>query len=97
MRGTALYVSVGSGSLDGGVGSILALLQIIVSGTANVLPGVLESLVAPSTQAFVTALGQLGVPATQHLYQGGGHQWSDWKREFANSWPVLAGALGLST
>ncbi|MDV9177734.1 alpha/beta hydrolase family protein [Streptomyces sp. W16] len=97
LRGTALYVSVGSGSLDGGVGSILALLQIIVSGTANVLPGVLESLVAPSTQAFVTALGQLGIPATQHLYQGGGHQWSDWKREFATSWPVLAGALGLPT
>ncbi|MBK3578241.1 esterase [Streptomyces sp. MBT65] len=95
LRGTALYVSVGSGSLNGGLGTILALAQLISGGIASLLPGVLESLVAPSTQSFVTTLGQLGVPATQHLYQGGGHQWSDWKREFATSWPVLAGALGL--
>ncbi|MER6960899.1 alpha/beta hydrolase family protein [Streptomyces sp. NPDC000618] len=95
LRGTALYVSVGTGSLTGGLGTILALAQIISGGIGAVLPGVLESLVAPSTQSFVAALGQLGIPATQHLYQGGGHQWSDWQREFTASWPVLAGALGL--
>ncbi|MEU3612315.1 alpha/beta hydrolase family protein [Streptomyces sp. NPDC006872] len=95
LRGTALYVSVGTGSLTGGLGTILALAQIISGGIGAVLPGVLESLVAPSTQSFVATLGQLGIPATQHLYQGGGHQWSDWQREFTASWPVLAGALGL--
>ncbi|MGW1785170.1 alpha/beta hydrolase [Streptomyces sp. NPDC002143] len=95
LRGTALYVSVGTGSLTGGLGTILALAQIISGGIGAVLPGVLESLVAPSTQSFVTALGQSGIPVTQHLYQGGGHQWSDWQREFTASWPVLAGALGL--
>ncbi|WP_328743822.1 esterase family protein [Streptomyces sp. NBC_00285] len=95
LRGTALYVSVGTGSLTGGLGTILALAQVISGGIGALLPGVLESLVAPSTQSFVTALGQLAIPATQHLYQGGGHQWSDWQREFTASWPVLGGALGL--
>ncbi|WP_329310651.1 alpha/beta hydrolase [Streptomyces sp. NBC_01262] len=95
LRGTALYISVGSGSLTGGLATIIALAQVISGGIGALLPGVLESLVAPSTQSFVTALGQLGIPATQHLYQGGGHQWSDWQREFTASWPVLAGALGL--
>ncbi|MGW0950322.1 alpha/beta hydrolase [Streptomyces sp. NPDC002623] len=95
LRGTALYVSVGTGSLTGVLGTIIALAQIISGGIGAVLPGVLESLVAPSTQSFVAALGQSGIPVTQHLYQGGGHQWSDWQREFTASWPVLAGALGL--
>ncbi|MFK0113046.1 alpha/beta hydrolase [Streptomyces sp. NPDC091217] len=95
LRGTSLYVSVGSGNLSNPLAVILALAEIATGNIDDVLPGVLESLVAPSTQSFVTALGQLGVPLTQHLYQGGGHQWSDWKREFTTSWPVLAGALGL--
>jgi diacylglycerol O-acyltransferase/trehalose O-mycolyltransferase len=95
LRGTALYVSVGTGSLNGGLGAVLALLQIITGGTGSVTPGVLESLVTSSTQNFVTTLGQLGIPATQHIYPGGGHQWSDWQREFTSSWPVLARALGL--
>ncbi|WP_406157266.1 esterase family protein [Streptomyces sp. NBC_00882] len=95
LRGTALYVSVGTGSLTGGLDMILALVKVINGGIGALLPGALESLVAPSTQSFVTALGQLGIPATQHLYAGGGHQWSDWQREFTTSWPVLAGALGL--
>ena len=93
LRGTALYVSVGSGSLTNPV----AIIQII-NGNFDfngALPGVLESLVAPATQSFVTELGRLGVPVTQHIYQGGGHQWSDWKREFVSSWPVLAAALGV--
>ncbi|MET8981396.1 alpha/beta hydrolase-fold protein [Streptomyces sp. NPDC004539] len=95
LRGTALYVSAGSGSLSGGLDTVIALARLVTGGVAAVLPGALESLVAPSTRSFVTVLGQLGIPATQHLYQGGGHQWSDWKGEFTASWPVLAGALGL--
>lgn len=97
LRGTALYVSVGSGSLNNPVAIILAIIQLI-NGNFDfngALPGVLESLVAPATQSFVTELGRLGVPVTQHMYQGGGHQWSDWKREFVTSWPVLAAALGV--
>ncbi|WP_367319153.1 alpha/beta hydrolase [Streptomyces sp. HUAS ZL42] len=95
LRGTALYVSAGSGSLSSPLAIILAIAQLISGGVDALLPGVLESLVAPSTQSFVTELGRLGVPVTQHLYQGGGHQWSDWKREFVTSWPVLAAALGV--
>ncbi|WP_055526230.1 alpha/beta hydrolase [Streptomyces graminilatus] len=95
LRGTALYASVGTGSLNGGIGSIIALLQIIAGNSGSVVPGVLESLVTSSTQNFLTTLGQLGIPVTQHIYPGGGHGWADWQREFTNSWPLLARALGL--
>ncbi|MFD8305831.1 alpha/beta hydrolase [Streptomyces sp. NPDC059690] len=95
LRGTALYVSVGSGSLSSPLAIVLAIAQLISGGVDALLPGAVESLVAPSTQSFVNELGSLGVPVTQHLYQGGGHQWSDWKREFVTSWPVLAAALGV--
>lgn len=79
LRGTALYVSNGSG----------------LGGGGDPLPGVLESALWPSAQGFAGTLRRLGVPVTTHLYQGGGHDWAYWKPEFAASWPMLARALGL--
>jgi S-formylglutathione hydrolase FrmB len=81
LRGTALYVSQGSG-VGGGSGG-------------DPLPGVLESALWPSAQGFARTLTLMGIPATTHLYRGGGHDWAHWKPEFTASWPVLARALGV--
>lgn len=81
LRGTALYVSSGSG---------------VVGGTGDWLPEALESALWPSAHAFTDALALLRVPVTTHYYTGGGHSWAYWKREFGASWPMLAGALGVS-
>jgi diacylglycerol O-acyltransferase / trehalose O-mycolyltransferase / mycolyltransferase Ag85 len=85
LRGTALYVSSGGGIAGGGgrIGNEL-------------LPEVLESVLWPSAQAFAGTLRTLGIPATEHFYPGGGHEWSYWQHEFAKSWPLLAQGLGLS-
>ncbi|KQX64206.1 MULTISPECIES: alpha/beta hydrolase family protein [unclassified Streptomyces] len=80
LRGTALYVSGGSG---------------VVGGIGDWLPEALESTLWPSAHAFTGFLGLLGIPATTHYYAGGGHSWTYWKREFTASWPMLAGALGV--
>ncbi|MFJ1668540.1 alpha/beta hydrolase [Streptomyces bottropensis] len=80
LRGTALYVSSGSG---------------VVGGLGDWLPEALESLLWPSAHAFTDALAVLRVPVTTHFYAGGGHGWAYWKREFTASWPTLAGALGV--
>ncbi|KOG42506.1 alpha/beta hydrolase [Streptomyces resistomycificus] len=80
LRGSALYVSNGSG-LGGGSG--------------DPLPGALESALWPSAHSFTNTLARLGVPVTTHFYSGGGHDWAYWKGEFAASWPMLARALGL--
>lgn len=80
LRGTALYVSQGSGLAGGG---------------GDPLPQVLESALWPSAHSFTDRLALLRVPATTHLYAGGGHSWAYWKGEFRASWPMLAGALGV--
>ena len=81
LRGTALYVSSGSG---------------VVGGSGDWLPEALESALWPSAHAFTDTLTRLRVPVTTHYYAGGGHSWTYWKREFAASWPMLAGALGVA-
>ncbi|GAA3768945.1 alpha/beta hydrolase family protein [Streptomyces coacervatus] len=80
LRGTPLYVSSGSG---------------VVGGTGDWLPEALESALWPSAHSFTSALNRLGITVTTHFYSGGGHSWEYWKPEFAASWPMLAGALGL--
>ncbi|MFR0354290.1 alpha/beta hydrolase [Streptomyces sediminimaris] len=80
LRGTALYVSSGSG---------------VAGGLGDWLPEALESLLWPSAHRFTGTLDLLGIPVTTHFYPGGGHSWAYWKGEFAASWPMLAGALGL--
>jgi diacylglycerol O-acyltransferase/trehalose O-mycolyltransferase len=80
LRGTALYVSSGSG---------------VVGGSGDWLPEALESALWPSAHAFTNTLALLRVPVTTHFYVGGGHSWAYWKREFGASWPMLAGALGV--
>lgn len=81
LRGTALYVSSGSG---------------LAGGTGDWLPEALESALWPSAHGFTDTLARLDVPVTTHFYAGGGHSWAYWKQEFTASWPMLAGALGVA-
>ncbi|MFI0822655.1 alpha/beta hydrolase [Streptomyces sp. NPDC021098] len=80
LRGTALYVSSGSG---------------VAGGVGDWLPEALESLLWPSAHSFTDRLALLRIPVTTHYYAGGGHSWAYWKKEFTASWPMLAGALGV--
>lgn len=80
LRGTSLYVSQGSG---------------LAGGSGDLLPEALESALWPSARGFTNTLVRQGIPVTTHLYSGGGHSWAYWKKEFAASWPILAGALGV--
>jgi S-formylglutathione hydrolase FrmB len=80
LRGTALYVSSGSG---------------VAGGSGDWLPEALESALWPSAHGFTDTLALLGIPVTTHYYAGGGHSWAYWRREFTASWPMLARALGV--
>ncbi|CAM5264982.1 alpha/beta hydrolase [Streptomyces aurantiogriseus] len=80
LRGTALYVSSGSG---------------VAGGSGDWLPEALESALWPSAHSFTDTLALLRIPVTTHYYAGGGHSWAYWKREFTASWPMLARALGV--
>lgn len=81
LRGTALYVSSGSG---------------LAGGTGDWLPEALESVLWPSAHAFTDTLALRDIPVRTHFYAGGGHSWAYWKQEFTASWPMLAGALGVA-
>jgi len=80
LRGTALYVSSGSG---------------LAGGTGDWLPEALESALWPSAHSFTDTLALLRIPVTTHFYAGGGHSWAYWKQEFTASWPMLARGLGV--
>lgn len=80
LRGTALYISQGSG---------------LVGGSGDPLGEGLESTLWPQAQAFALRLGLMGIPVTTHFYTGGVHNWSAWQGEFSRSWPMLARGLGL--
>jgi S-formylglutathione hydrolase FrmB len=80
LRGTALYVSSGSG---------------LAGGSDDPLPEALESALWLPAHSFTDTLAFLGIPATTHYYTGGAHSWAYWKREFTASWPMLARALGV--
>ncbi|WP_406174044.1 alpha/beta hydrolase [Streptomyces canus] len=80
LRGTALYVSSGSG---------------LAGGTGDWLPEALESALWPSAHSFTDTLALRRIPVTTHFYAGGGHSWAYWKQEFTASWPTLARGLGV--
>ena len=82
LRGTALYVSCGSG-------------QAGPLDPAGAQGDVLETSALLSSQSFTDKLRQANIPATVDYYGPGTHNWPYWQRALHNSWPVLAGALGL--
>ncbi|NBH06280.1 alpha/beta hydrolase family protein [Amycolatopsis sp. SID8362] len=81
LRGTALYISCGNGQTG----------PLDPPGQSDVL----EPSALLSSQSFTDLLRAKGIPATVDYYGPGTHSWPYWQRALHNSWPVLAGALGL--
>ena len=80
LRWTTLFLSCGSG---------------LAGGDASLLGASLENTLWPQNRAFAARLKLLGIPIQTDFYGGGVHDWPDWRREFAKSWPLLAASLGL--
>lgn len=88
LRGTAVYLSAGSG-IPG---------EHDVPGQANLpdditVGGPLEAGAYACAAALGHRLERLGIPATVHLRSTGTHSWPYWAEELARSWPLIAHAL----
>lgn len=82
LRGTALFVSVGTGQtgpLDG----------------PSAASSETESSLAAENAAFAHRLRSLGIPARFDFYGPGTHTWPYWQRELHRAWPMFRQALGL--
>ncbi|WP_306365092.1 alpha/beta hydrolase family protein [Nocardia sp. CC227C] len=96
LRGTAVYVSTGSGragALDtlggpGVDGSPAKLIDQLVIG------GVLDAVTEVCTRQLRDRFRALGLPAVFDIRSTGTHSWGYWQQDLHNSWPVLAAALG---
>lgn len=91
LRGTAVYVSVGTGapgpheSFDSA-----KALDVVVVG------GLIEVGANYCTHRLDDRLRQLGIPATFDFTPVGTHSWPYWVDQLPKSWPTLAGALGIA-
>ncbi|WP_372492927.1 alpha/beta hydrolase [Nocardia sputi] len=95
LRGTAIYVSTGTGApgphdtLDGaGIEHHPGKLfdQLLIGG-------VLETFADHCTRQLRDRLGELNIPAIFELRDNGTHSWSYWQEDLHSSWPVFAAAL----
>ncbi|MEU4342398.1 alpha/beta hydrolase family protein [Nocardia sp. NPDC023852] len=90
LRGTALYLSSGTGVPgEHDVPGRVDLPDTITVG------GPLEAGAFTCTLAFVNRLAQLQIPATVNLRPTGTHSWPYWADELSRSWPTIAEALDL--
>ncbi|MBF6353951.1 esterase family protein [Nocardia higoensis] len=95
LRGTAVYLSAGSGlpgehdTLDapGTEGDLRKFADQLVIG------GALEAIAADCARQLSDRLLESGIPATLELRRGGTHTWAYWAEDFRRSWPLLAAAL----
>ncbi|MFD5244959.1 alpha/beta hydrolase [Amycolatopsis sp. NPDC058340] len=81
LRGTALYISCGNGKTG----------PLDPPGQSDIF----EPQALASSVTFTDRLKAKGIPATVDYYGDGTHSWPYWQRALRNSWPVLAGGLGL--
>ena len=88
LKGTALYMSSGSGS----TGAYDTPTDI--PGVSTNTPGMgLEILSRLSTQNFATKLNELGIPAQVVYRPSGTHSWPYWDFEMRQSWPLISTSL----
>ncbi|MFF2554295.1 alpha/beta hydrolase [Nocardia sp. NPDC058058] len=97
LRGTALFVSTGTGVP--GMYDIYngQYMQSGPRGFVNqlVIGGVLEAAVNWCTHNLQARLDSLAIPATFDFQPTGTHSWGYWKDALVRSWPVLAAGLGV--
>ena len=84
LRGVTLFVSSGNG-VPGPLDPSGASLDV------------LEVAAQVASQTFTARLSSLGIPVTTDYYGSGSHSWPYWQREFHDSWPIIAAALGISS
>ncbi|WP_040792940.1 alpha/beta hydrolase [Nocardia paucivorans] len=90
LRGTAIYLSSGSGIPgEHDVPGKVELPDAITVG------GPLEAGAFKCAHDLATRLAQLQIPATVNLRPTGTHSWPYWADELARSWPTIARALEL--
>lgn len=99
LRGTTVYVATGTGragpydTLNGpGVhDDPLELADRLVVG------GALETVTHLCTRQLRDRFAELGVPAVFDFWATGTHSWPYWQQDLHNAWPVLGGALGVTS
>ncbi|MEU1959325.1 alpha/beta hydrolase family protein [Nocardia sp. NPDC019304] len=98
LRGTAIYVSTGTGipgpfdrpdgpGIDGNRDKLVSQL---VTG------GVLEAIINQCAHDLSDRLRELNIPATFDFRPSGTHSWGYWQEDLHNSWPLIAAALAAS-
>ena len=80
---------------DGDAAAFDALPQL-GNDFGNLEGAVLEGVLWSQAHRFAGQLKALNIPAQVHFYNGGVHNWPNWRQEFKASWPTLAAGLGLS-
>lgn len=90
LRGTDVYVSVGTGA-PGRYESFdsAAALDVVAVG------GAIEVGANYCTRRLAERLGRLNIPATFDFTETGTHSWPYWVDQLPKSWPTLAGSLGI--
>ena len=83
LRGTALFLSVGTGKS----GPLDNPRTTFDRG---------ESLLAAENAALAARLRTLGIPAQTDFYDPGTHSWPYWQRELHRAWPMLQRTLGVA-
>lgn len=89
LRGTAIYLSAGSG--------VPGEYDSRGMTRATVFGGPLEAGANLCTHQFADRLAQLHIPATVSFRSTGTHSWPYWADELSHSWPMMATALGVSS
>lgn len=97
LRGLPMYISSGSG-LPGEYEQLNGEYALPgVEGLANqvVIGGIIEAAVNACSHNLKAKLDGLGIPATYSFPPTGTHSWGYWEDDLKDSWPVLAGPLGI--
>ncbi|MBF6465987.1 esterase family protein, partial [Nocardia beijingensis] len=93
LRGTAIYVSTGTGApgphdtLDGAHGSGIQLAYQLIIGAP------MEAVTNLCTRQLRDRLRDLGVPARFELRPTGTHSWGYWQDDLHKSWDTIGSAL----
>lgn len=93
LRGTAIYVSTGTGvpgpfdTPEGAHGDLLQLTWQLLFGAP------LEAVMNMCTRELQERFQQLGIPATFDLRPTGTHSWRYWQEDLHRSWPGFEKAL----